>query len=79
MSQPPPPSVRSIRGVRRDDLDALRGFAMLHGIVLHASLDSFPFPSSVLVSPQSKAFALDRAQQPRSLKGFIGSRMIPLT
>jgi peptidoglycan/LPS O-acetylase OafA/YrhL len=29
---------------RRDDLDALRGFAMLLGIVLHAILAYFPFP-----------------------------------
>ena len=44
MSQPPPPVAGSSASVRRDDLDALRGFAMLLGIVLHASLAYFPFP-----------------------------------
>jgi len=43
---------------RRDDLDALRGFAMLLGIVLHASLAYFPFPWSVQDSQQSKVFSL---------------------
>jgi len=40
---------------RRSDLDALRGFAMLLGIVLHAMLADFPFPWLVqdpLQSPQ---------------------------
>jgi hypothetical protein len=47
MSQAPLSAAGSVRGGRRGDLDALRGFAMLLGLVLHASLASFPFPWSV--------------------------------
>lgn len=58
MSQPSAFSAGSSTSVRRDDLDALRGVAMLLGIVLHASLAYFPFPWSVQDSQQSKAFGL---------------------
>jgi peptidoglycan/LPS O-acetylase OafA/YrhL len=42
-----PPQTDTVAGkavARRGDLDALRGFAMLLGIVLHAILAYFPFP-----------------------------------
>jgi peptidoglycan/LPS O-acetylase OafA/YrhL len=44
--------------VRRDDLDALRGGAMLLGIVLHASLAYFPYPWPVQDSRQDGLFSL---------------------
>ena len=44
--------------VRRHDLDALRAFAMLLGISLHASLSFFPAPWPVQDSRQSSGFAI---------------------
>ncbi len=44
--------------VRRHDLDALRGFAMLLGIGLHAVLSFLPFPWPVQDSRQSEPFIL---------------------
>ena len=43
---------------RRHDLDALRAFAMLLGIALHASLSFFPMPWPVQDTEQSGAYAL---------------------
>jgi peptidoglycan/LPS O-acetylase OafA/YrhL len=43
---------------RRHDLDALRAFAMLLGIALHASLSFFPVPWPVQDSRQSELFGL---------------------
>lgn len=53
-----PPSTGAVGGGRRDDLDALRSFAMLLGIVLHASLAYFSFPWAVQDPEQSKLFGL---------------------
>ncbi len=47
--------------VRRDDLDALRGAAILLGIVLHASLAYFPYPWPVQDSRQDLLFGLTYA------------------
>ena len=46
---------------RRTDLDALRGFAMALGIVLHASLSFFPSAWAVRDSQQSGYFYLSYA------------------
>lgn len=46
------------RGSRRHDLDALRGWAMLLGIVLHASMSFFPAPWAVQDTRQSGLFGL---------------------
>jgi peptidoglycan/LPS O-acetylase OafA/YrhL len=46
------------RDERRGDLDALRGVAMILGIVLHASLAYFPFPWPVQDSRQQSTLAL---------------------
>ncbi len=43
---------------RRGDLDALRGFAMVLGIALHATLAYFPFPWPVQDPRQARAFGL---------------------
>jgi peptidoglycan/LPS O-acetylase OafA/YrhL len=43
---------------RRHDLDALRAFAMLLGIALHASLSFAPFPWMVQDSQQNSLFSL---------------------
>ncbi|MFM7205634.1 MAG: acyltransferase family protein [Planctomycetaceae bacterium] len=58
MSHPTHSAAESGTSARRDDLDALRGFAMVLGIMLHASLAYFPFPWSVQDSRQSKVFGL---------------------
>jgi len=58
MSGPAPPPVATADHGRRDDLDALRGVAMLLGIALHASLAYFPCPWPVQDSRQDPAFAL---------------------
>jgi len=43
---------------RRHDLDALRGWAMLLGIVLHASMSFFPVPWAVQDTRQNGGFGL---------------------
>jgi peptidoglycan/LPS O-acetylase OafA/YrhL len=43
---------------RRGDLDALRGFAMVLGIALHASLAYFPFPWPVQDACQTRSLGL---------------------
>ena len=43
---------------RRYDLDALRGFAMLLGIALHAGLSLTPFPWPVQDTRQNELFGL---------------------
>ena len=48
----------SPRGDRRHDLDALRAFAMLLGIALHAALSFFPSPWLVQDSRQSPVYGL---------------------
>lgn len=50
--------VAASTATRRGDLDALRGFAMLLGIALHASLAYFPCPWPVQDARQSGWFAL---------------------
>lgn len=49
-----PEPVTTSKLPRRGDLDALRGFAMLLGLVLHASLAYFPFPWPVQDLSQSR-------------------------
>jgi peptidoglycan/LPS O-acetylase OafA/YrhL len=48
----------STTGGRRGDLDALRGFAMVLGIALHASLAYFPFPWPVQDAHQARILGL---------------------
>jgi peptidoglycan/LPS O-acetylase OafA/YrhL len=58
MSTNPTPAASSGDALRRGDLDALRGVAMLLGIGLHASLAYFSYPWPVQDSARSLAFGL---------------------
>lgn len=55
------PSVSLALAARRHDLDALRAFAMLLGLALHASLSFFPAPWPVQDTRQSELFAIFNA------------------
>ena len=73
---PPPPSLGSVKK-RYHDLDALRAFAMLLGIVLHGALSFFPMPiwpaqdlhQPVVEVPAALAAPLEQAglESPRSV------------
>ncbi len=58
MNTTPPPDGMPVRGERRGDLDALRSFAMLLGILLHATLAYFPFPWPVQDPRQGPGFGI---------------------
>jgi Acyltransferase family/Ankyrin repeats (many copies) len=53
-----PVATATAEGTRRHDLDALRAFAMLLGVALHASLSFTPLPWTVQDARQSEAFTM---------------------